>query len=260
MSMRYLDRNDVRLAYEEAGRGQPPLLCVHGWSCDHEDFAPQLAHFSHAHRVVTVDLRGHGQSDHPVQEYSMTAFADDCAWLCDRLGLVRPVVLGHSMGGLVTMELAARYPELVRAVVLLDAPVILRSGGHVLRQRVVEGLHGHAYAETARDYARSMFHQLDGEAIRARVLAKVAAMAQHVSASELEHVLIWDGPAIVSAVRQPVLNINATPPRGDVDRLLQLCPQTTNGQTVGAGHWIQLVVPDQVNAMIDRFLATAVPE
>ena len=77
--MRRLRRDGVALFYEEAGVGEPPMLLVHGLACDHTHLTPQLEHFSDDHRVVAVDLRGHGQSDAPHQEYTIEGFADDLA-------------------------------------------------------------------------------------------------------------------------------------------------------------------------------------
>jgi pimeloyl-ACP methyl ester carboxylesterase len=74
--MPYVTRDGVKLFYEEAGVGEPPILLVHGWTCDHTYFAPQFGHFSIDHRVVAVDLRGHGQSDKPEQDYTPGAFAE----------------------------------------------------------------------------------------------------------------------------------------------------------------------------------------
>ena len=73
---------------------------------------------------MVVDRRGHGQSDTPQQDYTMAAFADDLAWTRARLNLKKPVVIGHSMGGVVALELTARFPELPRAVITLDSPVV----------------------------------------------------------------------------------------------------------------------------------------
>ena len=93
----------------------------------HTYLDPQFKHFAgRGHRVVAVDLRGHGQSDKPHQRYTMQVFADDLAWMCDQRNLVRPVVVGHSMGGIVAFDLAARYPALPCAVVMLDAPASCR--------------------------------------------------------------------------------------------------------------------------------------
>src|SRR5829696_8503241 len=125
--MRRLERDAVALFYEEAGEGEPPVLLVHGWCCDHTYFSPQFKHFAEqGHRVVAVDLRGHGQSDKPRQHYSMQVFADDLAWMCERLELTKPVLVGHSMGGRVAFDFAVRYSQLTSAVVL-PFPVSSRS-------------------------------------------------------------------------------------------------------------------------------------
>ena len=59
--MSQVRRNGIALFYQEAGGGELPLVFVHGWCCDHTYFASQFEHFRRKHRVVTVDLRGHGQ-------------------------------------------------------------------------------------------------------------------------------------------------------------------------------------------------------
>ena len=119
--MQLIKRNGVRLAYEEMNSAAPPIILVHGWSCDHTVFARQAKVLSQSHHVVLVDLRGHGMSDAPHQDYTMAAFADDLAWLCTEFALVKPIVVGHSMGGNVALELAARRPELLSSIVLIDS-------------------------------------------------------------------------------------------------------------------------------------------
>src|SRR5215210_7952534 len=89
---------------------------------------PPFEYFRRKHRVVAVDLRGHGQSDKPHQSYTMAAFTDDLAWMCDQLGIEKPVVIVHSMGGIVAFDLACRYPTLPSAIVMLYAAVVLPAG------------------------------------------------------------------------------------------------------------------------------------
>lgn len=62
---RFASAAGVRLAYDVAGAGDPPMVFVHGWCCDRSYFAPQITHFSASHAVATMDLRGHGDSDRP---------------------------------------------------------------------------------------------------------------------------------------------------------------------------------------------------
>jgi len=111
----FLNRCGVRLAHFEAAPKapqSPPLVLVNGWTGDHGIFTPQIAHFGQTRRVVAVDLRGHGASDAPEQEYTMAGFADDIAWQCAQLELQKPIVIGHSFGGAVVLELCGRYSEI----------------------------------------------------------------------------------------------------------------------------------------------------
>ncbi len=59
--MSLVTHNGVKLFYDQAGEGEPPMVLVHGWCCDHTYFAPQAEHFRRHHRVIAVDLRGHGR-------------------------------------------------------------------------------------------------------------------------------------------------------------------------------------------------------
>jgi pimeloyl-ACP methyl ester carboxylesterase len=135
-----------------------------------------------------------------VQEYTVAGFADDWAWLCDQLGVVTPVVVGHSLG--------------------------------------------------PTDDARPQ-----GAAHR-----RLSSLPQHVTLSAWEqHLLVWDGEEAAAACRVPALLISSGTPLSDISRFQELTPQLATGQTVGAGHFITLFVPEQVNAMIEQFLAISLP-
>ena len=112
--------NEIEIAYEDKGSGETTFLFVHGWACDRSFFAPQVKHFSRFARTVAVDLRGHGESNKPFGLYSIAAFAADLASLIQSLDLGSVIAVGHSMGGLVVLEMAANYPETVEAIVMVD--------------------------------------------------------------------------------------------------------------------------------------------
>jgi pimeloyl-ACP methyl ester carboxylesterase len=124
MNMEFLKKDDVTLKYEDTGIDLPPMVLVHGCGCDHSSLAPQAEFFSNSQRVISVDLRGHGESDTPHQDYTMATFADDLVWLCTKLVLSRPVIVGHSMGGNVALEVAARYPDFPSSLVMIDSVML----------------------------------------------------------------------------------------------------------------------------------------
>jgi pimeloyl-ACP methyl ester carboxylesterase len=118
--MPYARRDDLSLFYEQEGSADPPLLFIHGWCCDHTFFKPQFDHFKSSHAVTALDLRGCGNSDRPEDGYDLPTLADDVAWLCDELGISRSIVVGHSLGGMIAIELAARHPSGPQAVIAVD--------------------------------------------------------------------------------------------------------------------------------------------
>jgi len=257
--MEKLIREGVALAYTEAGRGAPPMLFVHCWCCDHTFMEAQFAHFGRAHRVVSVDLRGHGESDKPEQDYTVAGFADDLAWLCDRLGLTRPVVVGHSMGGNVAFELSRRHPDLPAAVVAVDSAITPPPWLRQAAAKHAADLRGPDFEGTQRRFVDGFFLPTDDPRIKERVLDGMASLSPpRAAVSSLEdHILVWDGGAAAAACTVPALLITAATPLSDLDALRHAVPRLVVGQTVGAGHFNNRLVPDQVNAMIDRFLEVA---
>jgi pimeloyl-ACP methyl ester carboxylesterase len=258
--MPYLNRDGVALYYEEAGSGGPPLVLVHGFAGELSHLAPQFDYFRRDRRVVAVDRRGHGRSDKPEQAYSIGAFADDLAWTCHELGLYRPVVVVHSQGGL-ALELTARYPDLVGALVTLDAPFFPPPPMRAGFEQLADGLHSPHYRAALRGLAEAVvFIPTDDQARKSRLIDAMCALPQHVLAATWAAYLAHDEAAAAAACRVPLLCIGGAFP-ADLERLRGLCPQVVVGQVIGSGHFIQLEVPAQVNAMLERFLATvAVPD
>ena len=257
--MPHLARDGVKLYYHEAGSG-PPVVFLHGWTCDRSHFAAQVAHFSAAHRCIAVDLRGHGESDKPEQDYTIECFADDLAWMCGELGVARAVLVGHSMGGAVALALAARRPELCEALVMLDPAILFPAESQPLIAQLIAGLRSPEGAAVTRSFAGGQFFlKTSDPALKERLLEAMCRTPMHVVSSAFEGVAAFDGEAALRSVRAPVLYVEADPLIDRLDRLRELCPDVITGKTVGSGHFHQLEVPEQVNAMIARFLAVSVP-
>lgn len=252
MSSKTLIRDGTALAYREEGEG-PPVLLVHGATCDHSYLAPQIDHYRRTHRVVSVDLRGHGASDKPEQDYTPDLYAADLAWICRELSVRRPIVIGHSMGGLVALALAAGHPELPAAIVMLDSPIFVPQSMHAMASALVAAIRSPAGMAVWRQLLDQSFSPLDDPARRARILDATGATPHHVLASSFAHGFEWDEEAAARACKVPALYVRASTII-NLRRFRAHCPHLVTGETVGAGHFLQLEVPDQVHAMIDRFL------
>jgi pimeloyl-ACP methyl ester carboxylesterase len=238
-----LARDGVKLCFADVGKGAPPIVLVHDLADDHTCLAAELDHFRRRHRTVAVDLRGHGESDKPEQAYTVRLFADDLAWLAYELGLYQPVIVGHGFGGAVALDLAASYPDLPGAVVLVDTPARwLTSPAAPSSDPAVGG---------------GLFPPLDALSLEPR----------RVVASALEHLATWDGAAALAACAVPLLCVETGAPGGaasavvDLARPRDLCPLTTieraaHGEDRQApqGSPDALSSVERVIAAIDHFL------
>jgi pimeloyl-ACP methyl ester carboxylesterase len=113
--------DDVTLAVRRHDGANRPFLLVHGLASNARLWDGVAQHLASAgHAVVAVDLRGHGQSSKPDHGYDFATVVADLVGLTDALDLERPIVAGQSWGGNVVLELAARRPDLVHALALVD--------------------------------------------------------------------------------------------------------------------------------------------
>jgi len=253
--MPIVTRDGRPLFYREEGSGGPPILLVHGWCCDHTYMAPQIEHLARAHRVIAPDLSGHGRSDASAQLYTMRGFADELAWLASHLGLDRPVVIGHSMGGGIALELAARHPDVPAAIAMLDSTIVVSAERRARMEALLPAFRAPGYRDAMREALEAGFFQSwDDPERRAGIVEAMTAVPQHVVAGAWQGILEWDGAAATAACKVPALYVAAAALRSDLAGMRQLCPQLLTAQIVGAGHFVQLEVPEQVNAMLDRFL------
>jgi pimeloyl-ACP methyl ester carboxylesterase len=118
----YADVNGINLYYETHGTGSPMIL-LHGGLGSGEMFGPVLPTLADHHRVILVDLQGHGRTADIDRPLDVRLMADDVAALIDRLGLQKPDVVGYSLGGGVALQVALRHPEKVGRLVSASANI-----------------------------------------------------------------------------------------------------------------------------------------
>jgi pimeloyl-ACP methyl ester carboxylesterase len=117
--MHALLANGLRLYYETEGAGLP-VVFLHGLSGTHDLWKYQVPAVAPHYQAITVDLRGHGQSDKPPGPYTIGQFAADVLGLLDYLQVAQAVVVGLSMGGGTAQTFALAYPERLRALGLIS--------------------------------------------------------------------------------------------------------------------------------------------
>ncbi len=120
---RWITIGGMKIHYLETGDGTgsgPTLLMVHGWCGCSEDFRPLMLALPSDVHAIAVDLPGCGLSDKPDIVYDLPLFLNTLAGFCDARGLSRVVLIGHSMGGQISLHFTARWPQRVEKLVLID--------------------------------------------------------------------------------------------------------------------------------------------
>ncbi len=251
-------RDGVPLAFDDNETSNSALVLIHGWGCDHTVLLRQQAFFAETHRLVNVDLRGHGESGSPEQIYSVAQFADDVAWLCHELDIERATLVGHSMGGAVAIETAYRNPELVQAVGLIDSVFQAPSELMEILAPLLPGLHGSEYENTYRKIMATLSLPTDVAELTASIFSNLPGAPQHVLLSALQqHLEQHDFARAAASCSVPTAYIRTARPLANLAALQELVPTLWIGQTLGAGHFSPWLVPEQINAMLLRFLELA---
>lgn len=245
----------LTIAYDDVGRGTPAVVLIHGAFGSRSHFAAQVEHLARRHRVVALDLHGHGESDLPKEGFRISDFTGDVIAVCEAGGLDRAVLCGHSFAGAIAMEVAAARPDLVAGVVLLDGTILYPEG---LRTQalgsLVPVLEGPGWAEAMQGFLGGRgFGPSDSPDLKARVMEEIGRGPGGLAAPLMRYILSSDHASLIASSDCPLLYIHARVPT-DLARLRELRPDAVIAAVAGSGHWMMLEVPDQVNAMLDRFL------
>lgn len=219
---RFALAGSLRMHYLDFPGGKPTIVLLHGLSANaHEFCALTEAGLSPRFRVIAPDLRGRGQTDKPSTGYSMADHAADVIALLDFLEIEQVVMGGHSFGGLLSIYLAAHFPERVSRVVVIDAAIVFHENVDELLKPSLARLarvlpSAEAYLSEMRSaphvdglwdkaiegYFRAELHEnADGTA---QSLTSALAVEQALNGVHNEQ---WAD--LVASVRHPVLLLNA---------------------------------------------------
>ena len=126
MEREFITVNNIRLSYLDFGGNGVPLLILHGHFGCANMFIELAEELCTTYRVVALDQRGHGWSDLP-GSYTREDYIEDIRDFMTKLNLAPAIILGHSLGGVNAYQFAARYPEMVKALIIEDIGVVINS-------------------------------------------------------------------------------------------------------------------------------------
>ena len=242
------------LCVDDGGSGGTPVLFVHSIAGNSGHWSCQLEHLRKNRRAIAIDLRGQGRSASARDgDYSIGAMANDIDSVAGALELTRFVLVGHSMGGSVSIEYAGRHPEKVAGLLLADPSGDARKLPAGLIEPFLAALDSDSYDRTVEEYWRAMLAG-SNPSVQEKVLGDLRSTKKEVVIGVFRSTLIFDPIAALLPYAGKKLSI-ITHLNDMPISLHNLLPDLPHVSVSGTGHWLQLDRPDEFNRIMDDFLA-----
>jgi len=252
---RFATLDGYRIHYKLLGVGENALVFVHGWTCDTSVWRFQAAAFARDHRVIAIDLPGHGRSDAPEVAYTMELFARAVEAVMRDAGVAKAVLVGHSMGTPVVREFYRLHPDETQALVAVDGSfraLFSREDA----EKLLAPYRGSDYKRALERFADYMI-PADHAALREDLKTVMTKTPQRVAVSAFENMI---DPANFreDPIRVPLLSVLAKSSRWPDDYeafVRKLAPGAEYRVMEGVGHVLMLQKPEEFDAILSGFLA-----
>lgn len=250
---------DTKIHYLRTGGAKPPLVLLHGLIGSGACWSPFARSLEDEFDIVMPDARGHGKSGAPLHGYRYEDHASDVVGLIQGLGLINPVLLGHSMGGMTAAVTASRIGSVVTGVVLADPTFLSPERQQEVYESDVGGQHRRFLGMSKDDIVAEARKR---QSHRSHELLELLAEARLQTRMAAFYVLRPPNPEyrhLISEIRVPILLVigsDAPVVSPEMARELHgINPLVRIEQISKAGHGIPYDQPERLAAVTRSFLA-----
>jgi len=248
-------KDGVELVWSATGNGEPALVFIHGFAGDKNQFTGQVDAFAGRHRVITLDLAGHGESGHDRANWGAAAFADDVIAVMDVAGVDEAILIGHSMGGIVMLEVANRYPERVRGLVAIDTlqniEALFPPG---MLDQLVEGMQ-QAFVPTMEGFARALMVEDTDPTLAARLVSEFVGMRPESAIGVMSSLTAIDVMPLFENLNVPFYAINSDMQPTNRAALEARLARVEVEVIEKVGHFPQLEATEKFNEALGRAIS-----
>ncbi len=254
---------DGRFGYEAAGQpAAPPLVFLHGIGGAARGWRNQIEAFGDRYRAIAWDMPGYGGSA-PLATVRIATLADALQDFLQAIGATNPILVGHSIGGMIVQQLLATKPDIARAVVLAQtSPAFGKADGDWQKEFIGARLGPLDRGETMASLAPSLVRELVGDDPDASgiELARdcMAAVPEASYRASMLALLGFDQRGALRNIAVPTLVLSGTKdknaPAPMMAKMATYIPSATYVELEGVGHLVNLERPKTFNAALDSFL------
>jgi len=249
-------RDGTPISYEVYGTGEPTLVFVHGWSCDARYWRAQVPYFSKNHRVIVLDLAGHGHSGLSRSTYTMEGFGEDVRAVVEATDSRSVILIGHSMGGAVIAEAARLMPDRVIGLIGVDT---LGNIEYPLKAEQMEEMMAPIkkdFVSGSRAFVSEMIYPKTDPALREWILSDMSSAPPVVALSAMREYLsqyiTGEAAGIFDEVRVPVVGVNGQVELIDYEANRRHMYSFDAIVIENADHFLMMDRPDEFNPALGK--------
>ncbi len=262
--MNHIINQGIRVAYTDDGEGMA-LVFIHAFPLSKAMWQPQVKALAGSYRIITLDLRGHGESDAPIWNWSLEDYAADVIAILDSLGIAQAVFIGLSMGGYTLFSLYRQCPDRIQGMILADtraqadtedgkagrrtmAQVAFKNGASAIADMILPKLLAPTTLERHPELAEQV-RRIALSTPQAGIIVDLMAMAARPDSLDLLKTITCPTLVIVGEQDQAT-------PVADSQAIVQRIPAATLVTIPQAGHLSNFEQPEAFNEAIRSFLKT----
>jgi len=251
---RFAKFGEVKIHYQNRGKGDQALVFVHGWTCNSDFWRAQMNDFGSLH-LIAIDLAGHGKSDKPQIAYTMEYFARSIEAVLIDAKVKRAVLVGHSMGTPVVRQFYRLFPEKTAGLVIVDGALRMMFPKEQVDQ-FMEPMKAD-YKAAAPGIVDGMVAPMKDEKLKGEVKTAMLSTPDYVALSAMENMF---DPSVyqTDTIKVPVLAVLAKSPFWPPDTetfLRSLAPNLQYVEWDGVSHFLMMEKPAEFDQTVDGFLS-----
>jgi pimeloyl-ACP methyl ester carboxylesterase len=260
---KYFSVDDFNVHYKEFGEGDKTLVFIHGWGCDLNTWKYQFDHFKDQYHLVLIDLPGYGQSDKTEKDYSIDFFAQSVLEIISDLQITKPVLIAHSMGLPVAMEVLKQLDNDSAMLCNIDGVYFDFPADSTEKQQFKEGLSGFANMFKGENYTRNVEQFCQGfitettpENVSDYILSTMTGTPEMIGFQSMNSLIdqrYWDKKIINNRSIAIYAKIAELSPDNE-DILREQFPNLTYIEMDGVNHFLMMEKPKEVNELLKEFV------
>jgi pimeloyl-ACP methyl ester carboxylesterase len=249
----------VTIVYHIEGQGSPTLVFVHGWNCDRSFWRDQVAYFAQTHTVVAIDLPGHGESGTARKDWAIQAFGADVAAVVKAEGLKRVLLVGHSMGGEVSLEAARLLSG--RAIGIIGVDTFQDFAAVLSPEEIASAMTYYRanFKASMEMIARSMFPWGVDPNLVDRVVRGMMNANPGISLAVMEALFGYRPDRALREVRLPIRVINSDRRPTNIAGNRKMAASFGARIMTGRGHFLFMETPGEFNHVLEQTIADLDP-